>query len=150
MGFGSGKLMTEEHDKAIVADLRVALGESGVLIWDGDFFHPQSFTRVLDLLLQGAKIPAVAFYFRSGREEFVNAWRNRLPASAPVHLVLLDDPPGLVDGTDEKWLWLGKEALRLTGSSRVFAIGGGGTAAEKATACATNGEVQWSIYKVPR
>merc|ERR1719203_325250 len=76
-GFGEGKLAAAEHDEAILADLRHELGENGVLARDGDLFHSQSFTRVLDKLLQRAPIRAVAFFPTILREDFVNSWRDR-------------------------------------------------------------------------
>ena len=52
---------------------------------------------------------------------------------------------------EQLYFWLGRKGLSLTGASRVFAIGGGGIAAQEAEAAEADPEpAHWTIYRVPR
>lgn len=159
-GYGVGKLVTEEYDEAILADLRDMLGEGGVVAWDGDFYHPASFTRVLDKLLATTPLLAVAFCHQGGRRVFEENWGERVGSysGSSMHVVLLDgSDPRAADGVehqdtvseDELWLELGRIGLQRTGASQVVSIGGGGVAAMEAAAGKSE-STRWLVYKVHR
>merc|ERR1712187_450891 len=118
-GFGHGNLLCEEYDDIIVAEIRDAVGADGILVWDGDEFYSDSFTRVIHKVLMVMDIPAVAFYFRSGQLDFLRSWSAQAQKySGRVYLVLLDDPSGgwppREEELDQIYLRLGRQALQLT------------------------------------
>lgn len=155
-GFGEGKLQCRQHDEAIFADLCSSVGGSAVVAWDGDLFHEESFTRFISRLLRERPLIAVAYGFASMRDAFVTSWAKHLDdGPSKVYYVEIEDPCWLASkggvGCEEGWLWLGREAIRLTGASRVMTLGGGSTAAEElAAAVAAGDQVHWTLYKVPR
>lgn len=153
-GFGEEVLVTEEYDDDLLAKLSEAVGE-GVVCWDGDLFHEQSFTRVVDKLLSSTGARGIAFSFQRQREKFEMSWCHRVPRyNGGLCLVLLDDSlmkPAEAGDTlsddDHCWVELGLAGLRMTRSKRVFALGGGGVAAKELE----RGEgAHWSLFRLPR
>lgn len=151
-GFGVGKLLSREYDAAILAELSEAIGDDGVIVWDGDEFADTSFTRVLDAFLRASSVRAVAFYFRCMQAAFTESWEVRSRTyQGGLNLVLLDDGPERPVGGERGWLELGRAALRLSGARRVLAAGGGGVAAAEAAACAEAlPPVHWTLLQLPR
>ncbi|CAK0861889.1 unnamed protein product [Prorocentrum cordatum] len=145
-----------------VGDLRDAVGDDGIVVWDGDLYGRQSFTRVLDKLFCSVEVTALAFYGRPGQKDFEESWRSRLPGHrGSMHLALLDGlgwPDVLPEQPlpEERWddivFRLGREALRATGAARVFSIGGGSCAVREARAAEEDGRLgaAWRVYRVPR
>lgn len=156
-GFGGPKLMTDWFDDEILLDLHNHFGDGGVVVWDGDSYHEHSFTRVLDKFLSTSKTRAVAFLHNGMGNEFHSAWRNRVHKHTDgIHVVVLDDPHECAVGSNEAYVKLGIEALRLTQAMHVWCIGGGGVAADELSNSAESHTmregrlVQWRIYRVPR
>ncbi|CAK0861893.1 unnamed protein product [Prorocentrum cordatum] len=136
-----------------VGDLRDAVGDDGIVVWDGDLYGRQSFTRVLDKLFCSVEVTALAFYGRPGQKDFEESWRSRLPGHrGSMHLALLDGlgwPDVLPEQPlpEERWddivFRLGREALRATGAARVFSIGGGSCAVREARAAEDRALEPW-------
>eukprot|EP00434_Breviolum_minutum_P030423 symbB.v1.2.026907.t1/scaffold2726.1/size72210/5 len=129
-----------------------AVGTTGAIIWDGDEFAEDSFTRILDKVLASHSVTAVAFYWRRMKDDFLASWGPKV-ARYPggLHLVLLDELEGL-EG-DASWVQLGIDALRLTGSNDVLSLGGGGVVAKEAALCMEDEllkEVRWRLILLPR
>ena len=144
-GFGTGRFPPNRGgDECLVQLLLDAVGPKGAIVWDGDLFAEDSFTRILDQagvtrknmkehertrfynkelftnvtccfkafqssvlefcevrfqvvdklqVLSAGSVTAVAFYWRSLKQSFLDSWLPRLKRySAGLHLVLLDDP----------------------------------------------------------
>ncbi|CAE7440240.1 unnamed protein product [Symbiodinium necroappetens] len=141
-------------DDCLVNIVRKVVGPDGVLVWDGDEFSEDSFTRILDQALATSKIPAVAFYWSSLEAAFRSSWQHRADRfCGGLHLVLLEDPPGLVAGSDDSWVQLGLDALRLTRAETVLSLGGGGVVAKEAAECSRHEQlklVHWYLVRIPR
>ncbi|CAE7354046.1 unnamed protein product, partial [Symbiodinium pilosum] len=155
-GFGVGRFPPDAEglDDRLVQLLLQFIGPSGVLAWDGDQFSQDSFTRVLDKALSTSSVAGVAFYWASLEQDFRRSWQQRAERfRGGLHLVLLDDPPGHILGSDDSWVWLGTDALRITRAEHVLTLGGGGVVAEEAAVCRRDEElkrVRWHVVKVPR
>ncbi|CAJ1406499.1 unnamed protein product [Effrenium voratum] len=155
-GFGRGRFPGDDlcADESLVQLLLDALGPSGVMVWDGDEFAEDSFTRILDKVASAHRVSVVAFYWRSLARAFRSSWEPRAAGgrfAAKLRLVLLEEPPGMEMGSDDSWVRLGVEALRLTKASQVLCLGGGGVVAEEAAAALREKlPARWRLVPVPR
>lgn len=157
-GFGCGRFPEDGRgccDLWLVEMLAAACGTSGVIAWDGDEFGEDSFTRILDKALSSRSIPAVAFYWRSLKDSFLESWQPRAERySGGLHLVLLEENKTCGSPrSDASWVQLGIAALRFTRAKQVLSLGGGGVVAEEAAICAKDeqlNQVHWRLILLSR
>jgi len=161
-GFGEG--MGTMYDNEITTLLK----DFDVLVWDGDDFSATGFTQwVPKFLASRADTKVAAFRLTSEMEDFHTEWDRVL---APYHgrcvviPVNLEAPAfvdaerfnvkgelqrakGLPDWASEYFL-LGRVGIKVTGSSHVLAMGGGGISAIEADM--SKDEVTWTVFAASR
>eukprot|EP00929_Paragymnodinium_shiwhaense_P052742 TRINITY_DN26418_c0_g1_i2.p1 TRINITY_DN26418_c0_g1~~TRINITY_DN26418_c0_g1_i2.p1 ORF type:complete len:225 (-),score=40.80 TRINITY_DN26418_c0_g1_i2:336-1010(-) len=158
-GFGVGKLRSRLYDEQVQAVLEEAVGSGGaaganpapgVVVWDGDEFDSDSFTRILDTLLSTRNLRTIAFVYQGHLEGFLTNWNARVGSHrGSITVILVNDSLITAQPDVDLYLTLGREALKHTGAKQVVAVGGGGTAAAEAAASKDEG-VQWILFPAHR
>ena len=96
------------------------------LVWDGDPDRNDSFTQLIYTLKRALPpLKLVAFKYASEEDEFRTSWAA---ASLPdVMIITLPDDGGCAEWTPAVSAELGIQALKATGATQVFSLGGGDT-----------------------
>ena len=143
-GFGRGidfqNERTRRHAGRIVEMVRVQAKRTGslTLVWDGDSFEHDSFTRLIGLVQRDvAGVHFCSFLRECDKHRFEESWRF-FPAN--IHVVLM---PAQFD-----WKLLGIQALRITCAKTILSFGGGPIALMEYEDSKTTKE--WTIFDVQR
>ena len=114
--------------------------EPSRVVWDGDNFGKESFTRLIPYIHRelGGAVELVAFLRECDQERFTQSWEA---TGLPVSLYLC---PSALD-----WQKLGTHALEVTGSEMVVCYGGGGTVTDE-FAAKPNADVKFTMFAINR
>jgi hypothetical protein len=160
-GYGSGLPETGWHAAALDA-----IGDAAVIVWDGDWLKPQSFTSIIPhFLAQSDSRKAVAFRKAEGNlQGFLDSLAgSETEGQLGLALVKANDVMGAAEqcqvlGVPELKIHdtaLGWLVMQASSSGIVVAVGGGATALAEATACVAkrkHGGVSpsWAVLDVGR
>ena len=161
-GFGDG--MASVH--AVVDDALALILPYDAVVWDGDPLKACGFTALVEAYLAAHPTGvAVAFKPRDAVKTLLRSWQGvigRWPGRVkvvPVDVRAATDALGLRDevarscavlpGWARTYYALGRAAMRVSGSARVVALGGGGIAAREAEAGIGEG-VAWTVFALGR
>jgi len=161
-GFGDG--MASVH--AVVDDALALILPYDAVVWDGDPLKACGFTALVEAYLAAHPTGvAVAFKPRDAVKTLLRSWQGvigRWPGRVkvvPVDVRAATDALGLRDevarscavlpGWARTYYSLGRAAMRVSGSARVVALGGGGIAAREAEAGIGEG-VAWTVFALGR
>merc|ERR1712060_521233 len=151
-------MVKDVYDKEIMAFLK----KYKVLVWDGDDYHKDGFTKLVPMYLDSnPSTVAVSFKKRFEIPKFNSRWASlMLKYPKRIKVVPIDYPEdaktfGVHAEVDkyckelpewaQEYFALGRCAMKVTGSTQVVALGGGGIAGNEAHVGSQDG-VQWQIY----
>ena len=141
-GFASRVDFTDPHNIGMATLLiqRLKAIQPSRIVWDGDNFSDDSFTRLIPQMHRelGGAVELVAFLRECDQDRFSQSWEA---TGLPVSLYLC---PSALD-----WQKLGTHALEVTGSEVVVCYGGGGTVADE-FAAKPSAEVKFSMFAISR
>ena len=141
-GFASRVDFNNPHNVGIATKLvqRLKAIQPGRIVWDGDNYSKDSFTRLIPHMHRelGDAVELVAFLRECDQERFSQSWEA---TGVPVSLYLC---PSALD-----WQKLGTHALEVTGSEVVVCYGGGGTVADEFAAKPSDA-VTFSMFAISR
>ena len=141
-GFASRVDFNDPHNIGMATKLaqRLKATQPGRIVWDGDNYSKDSFTRLIPHMHRelGDAIELVAFLRECDRERFSRSWGA---TGVPVGLYLCPSALG--------WQQLGTHALEVTGSKVVVCYGGGSTVADE-FAAKPSGAATPSMFAISR
>jgi len=164
-GFGSG--LNPNIDKAVLKDISRSKGE--MIVWDGDGLEETGFTNMVPKFLENnLQSKALAFVLDYEVDDFKESWEKvieQFPGRIRVVAVDLKSPTWR-DAADQgiteelkslenfpewaqEYFLMGRLACKITGSQKVFSLGGGGISAHEAKASGSTG-VKWTVYALSR
>eukprot|EP00435_Cladocopium_sp_Y103_P032363 s2557_g8.t1 len=145
--------------------LKTLQEECSLLVWDGDDFSLSSFTRLVPKFLDfGPDRRAAAFrqIGESSMARFKQSWSKvaetfpgRLavvPVEVPKDPLRLLGPTEIRDCRDlpparQRFVLLGRLAIKVTGATRVLAMGGGGVSLKEAE---LSEDIRWTVFALSR
>jgi len=164
-GFGSG--LNPNIDEAVLKDISRSKGE--MIVWDGDGLEETGFTNMVPKFLENnPQSKALAFVLDYEVDDFKESWEKvieQFPDRIRVVAVDLKSPTWR-DAADQgiteelkslenfpewaqEYFLMGRLACKITGSQKVFSLGGGGISAHEAKASGSAG-VKWTVYALSR
>jgi len=164
-GFGSG--LNPNIEKAVLKDISNSKGE--LIVWDGDDLEETGFTKIVPKFLESnPRSKALAFKLDYEVDDFKESWGKvieQFPDRIRVVAVDLKSPTWR-DAVDQgiteelksldnfpewaqEYFLMGRLACKITGSQKVFSLGGGGISAHEAKASGKAG-VKWTVYAFSR
>eukprot|EP00966_Prymnesium_polylepis_P191009 4426818-Prymnesium_polylepis.1 len=121
-----------------------AIGDAGIVCWDGDWLKEVSFTSVIPAWLAADKTRrALAFRKAEGKTQgLIDSWAGRPDVASQVIVVLVKEASvarheeelralGVAESEIHNTA-LGWLVMRASGSARVVAVGGGATCVNEA------------------
>ncbi|CAL1141512.1 unnamed protein product [Cladocopium goreaui] len=147
--------------------LKTLQEECSLLVWDGDDYSLSSFTRLVPKFLDfGPDRRAAAFrqISESSMASFKKSWSKVaemfpgrlavIPVEVPQDPLRLLGPAEIRDCQDlpparKSFVLLGRAAIKVTGATRVLAMGGGGVSLKEAE-LSEDQDIRWTVFALSR